>query len=237
MSNKRTVKALEELVKTENMAIAALDSALDEVEDNRLRKNFKKWRDSHMKQAQALNERIEELGGEPVPYEVGAGKGQAGLWGRITSMRDDTSLAGMRLGAERGIKRYVDHLDEIDDPKALNIIRKNLEAKQDEIEWYDEMANKERVEKLGQKLESSRDKVQEMAAAGNGKKRGGGFPLPLLLVAGAVGAAAFMLLRRGDNDEWDDYGEDAFTYETEEITTDSGYSSAGTFTAGGEPTS
>jgi hypothetical protein len=236
MSNKRTVKALEELVKTEHMAIAALDSALEEVEDNRLRKSYKKWRDSHVKQAEALNDRLEDLGGEPIPYGVGSGKGQATIWGKITGMRDDTSLAGMRVGAERGIKRYVDHLDEIDDPKALNIIRKNLEAKQDEIEWYDEQTSKERVEKLGQKLETSRDKVVEMEVSTNGKKKGG-FPLPLLIVAGAVGAAAFVLLRRGDDDEWDDYGEDAFTYETEDNATDSGYTSAGTFTAGGEQTS
>lgn len=237
MSNKRTVKALEELVKTEHMAIAALDSALDEVEDNRLRKSYKKWRDSHIKQADALNDRLEDLGGEPIPYEVGTGKGQASIWGKITGMRDDTSLAGMRVGAERGIKRYVDHLDEIDDSKALNIIRKNLESKQDEIEWYDEMTSKERVEKLGQKLEVSKDKVVETELATNGSKKGGGFPLPLLLVAGAIGAAAFVLLRRGDDDEWDDYGEDAFTYETEDAPTDSGYTSAGTFTAGGEQTS
>jgi hypothetical protein len=233
--SKRTIKALEELVKTEHMAIAALDSALDEVEDNRLRKNYKKWRDSHMKQAQALNDRLEDLGGEPVPYEVGTGKGQASIWGKITGLREDTSLAGMRVGAERGIKRYVDHLDEIDDAKALNIVRKNLEAKQDEIEWYDEMTSQERTERLDTKLEASRDKVIEVEAT-NGKKKGG-FPLPLLLVAGAVGAAAFVLLRRGDDDEWDDYGEDTFAYETEDTTTDTGYTSAGTFTAGGEQTS
>jgi hypothetical protein len=237
MSNKRTIKALEELVKTEHMAIAALDSALDEVDDNRLRKSYKKWRDSHIKQADALNARLEDLGGEPLAYEVGSGKGQASIWGKITGMRDDSSLAGMRIGAERGIKRYVDHLDEIDDAKALNIIRKNLESKQDEIEWYDEMTNKERVETLGHKLETSRDKVVETEHATNGSKKGGGFPLPLLLVAGAIGAAAFVLLRRGDDDEWDDYGEDAFTYETEDAATDSGYTSAGTFTAGGEQTS
>ncbi len=233
--SKRTIKALEELVKTEHMAIAALDSALDEVEDNRLRKNYKKWRDSHMKQAQALNDRLEDLGGEPVPYEVGTGKGQASIWGKITGLREDTSLAGMRVGAERGIKRYVDHLDEIDDAKALNIVRKNLEAKQDEIEWYDEMTSQARTEKLDTKLEASRDKVIEVEAT-NGKKKGG-FPLPLLLVAGAVGAAAFVLLRRGDDDEWDDYGEDTFAYEAEDTSTDSGYTSAGTFTAGGEQTS
>ena len=38
MSNKRTIKALEELVKTEHMAVGALDSALEEVEDNKMRR-------------------------------------------------------------------------------------------------------------------------------------------------------------------------------------------------------
>src|SRR5438045_2573374 len=148
MSDKRTIKALEELVKTEHMAVAALDSALEETEDNKLRKNYRKWRDSHMKQADALNERIEDLGGEPLDYEVGTGKGQATLWGKLTGMGDYTSVAGMRIGAERGLKRYIDNLEDIDDPKALSIIRKNLESKQDEIEWYDDQVSKERSKKL-----------------------------------------------------------------------------------------
>ena len=61
MSNKRTIKALEELVKTEYMAVAALDSALESTDDSRVRKNYRKWRDSHMKQAEALNGRIEDV--------------------------------------------------------------------------------------------------------------------------------------------------------------------------------
>src|SRR5260370_24705 len=115
MSNKRTIKALEELVKTEYMAVGALDSAMEEVEDNRVRRQYRKWRDSHMKQAEALNDRLEDLGGEPIEYEVGAGKGQGGLWGKLTAGQNDTSLAAMRLGAERGIKRYIDYLDDIED--------------------------------------------------------------------------------------------------------------------------
>src|SRR5207253_9234681 len=173
MSNKRTVKALEELVKTEFMAVAALDSALEETEDNKLRKQYRKWRDSHMKQADALNDRLEDLGGEPLDYEVGTGKGQAGLWGKIASMKDDTSVAGMRIGAERGIKRYIDHLDDIDDPKALSIIRKNLEAKQDEIEWYDQQASKERSQKLDTKMEATQEKVKELATEAKDGKKGG----------------------------------------------------------------
>jgi Domain of unknown function (DUF2383) len=214
MSNKRTVKALEELVKTEYMAVAALDTALQETEDNKLRKNYRKWRDSHIKQAEALNKRLDDLGGEPLPFETGTGKGQARLWGKLTGMADDTSIAGMRIGAERGIKRYIDHIDDIDDPKSLSIIRKNLESKQDEISWYDDQAGKERSQKLDTKLEASSEKLADLPA--DGKK--GGLPFPLIVVVGALGAAAYFLLRRGDESDYEDYGEDAFRYESDDAT-------------------
>ena len=226
MGNKRTMKALEELVKTEYMAVGALDAAIEEVDDNKLRKQYRKFRDQHMKQAEALNDRLEELGGERLDYEVGSGKGQATLWGKLTGLRDDTSVEGMRVGAERGIKRYMDHIDEVDDAKALKIIRKNLEAKQDEMDWYDDQASRERAETLDTKLQVSRERARDTASM-NGKK-GGGLPFPLLIVLGAIGAAAFFLLRRSDEEDYDEY-DDAFAYEGTE-STGSDYMSA---TAGG----
>ncbi|HKP51949.1 MAG TPA: ferritin-like domain-containing protein [Chloroflexia bacterium] len=225
MSNKRTLKALEELVKTEHMAIGALDAAMEEAEDGKLRKQYRKWRDSHAKQADALNDRIEDLGGEPLEYEAGTGKGQGGLWGKITSMRDDTSIEGMRVGAERGIKRYIDHIDDIEDPKALNVVRRNLESKQDEMRWYDEQASKEREKTVETKVEVSRGKVEDMVEAEGGKK--GGLPFPLLLLIGALAAAAYFLLKRGDDSEFDDYGEDAFEYDSESSMSGGGDSASG----------
>ncbi len=204
------------------MAVGALDSALEAVDDNKVRRQYRKWRDSHMKQAEALNDRLEDLGGDPIEYEVGTGKGQASLWGKLTGARDDLSVAGMRLGAERGIKRYIDYLDDVEDAKALNIIRKNLESKQDEIAWYDDQISKDRTERVETKLEVSKEKVEETEAAAelDGKKKGG-LPFPLLVAAGAIGAAAYFLLRRSDDADYDDYAEDAFRYETDETTSGS----------------
>jgi hypothetical protein len=229
MSNKRTLKALEELVKTEWMAIGALDAAMEEVEDSKVRRQYRKWRDSHMKQGEALNDRIEDLGGEPVPYEDGSGKAHAGLWGRITGMvgGDDTSVEGMRIGAERGIKRYIDHIDDIEDPKALSVVRRNLEMKQDEMRWYDEQAQKERERTLDTKLETTTEKVKVVEQSMNGtEKKGGGLPFPLLLLLGALGAAAYFLLRRGDDSDFDDFDDDVFEYEGEGV-------SEGTYTTSG----
>lgn len=237
MSNKRTIKALEDLVKTEYMAVAALDSALEEIEDKKLRKHYRKWRDSHAKQAEALNERIDDLGGEPLEYEVGTGKAQATIWGKLTGLREDSSIAGMRIGAERGIKRYIDNLDDVEDPKALSIIRKNLEAKKDEIDWYDEQVGKEREKKLDAKLEDTSEKAEMLSADGKESKKGG-LPFPLMVVLGALGAAAYFLMRKGDDSDYDDYSEDAFRYDVDDTTahaesTSGENSSSDSYSAGG----
>lgn len=227
MSNKKSIKALEELVKTEYMAIAALDAAQEETDDSKLRRQYKKFRDQHVKQAEALNDRLEDLGGEPIDYEVGSGKGQATLWGKITGSRDETSIQGMRVGAERGIKRYIDHIDDIEDGKALNIIRKNLEAKQDEMRWYDEQTSKARENGLERKMESSKGKSELEDKLDYSSKKKGGLPFPLILLVGAAAGAAYFLMKRNDDSEFDDYGEDAFQYEGDDSAAGSSYESSG----------
>jgi hypothetical protein len=59
----------------------------------------------------------------------------------------------------------------------------------------------------------------------------------LLVLAGAVGAAAFFLLRRGEESDYDDYGEDAFRYEDETegatASSEGGFSQSGSISGSG----
>lgn len=220
----KTQKALQELIKVEYMAIAAYDSGIDETEDSRLRRQYSRFRSAHEKQARDLNNRLVELGGEPVEYGVGSGKVKAGLWGKITGMFGDAaSISGMAKGAEDGIRIYLDHLDEIHDSKALAIIRRNLESKQQETRWLEEEAQKgksdagDKVQKVAKDL-SKREakmlkdvqgKVEDVTQPKTKKTGFLGLPVWLLLAAGA--GAAFFFMRR---QEEPDFSDEAFEYET-----------------------
>ncbi len=237
----KTQKALQELIKVEYMAIAAYDSGIDETDDSRLRRQYNRFRSAHEKQARDLNNRLVELGGEPVEYGVGSGKVKAGLWGKITGLFGDAaSIGGMATGAEQGIRIYLDHLDEIHDSKALAIIRRNLESKQQETRWLEEEAQKsksdggDKAQKVAKDL-SKREakmlgdvqgKVEDVTQPKTKKTGFLGLPVWLLLAAGA--GAAFFFMRR---QEEPDFSDEAFEYETTDFAaggdTDAGGSSSG----------
>jgi len=163
----KTQKALQELIKVEYMAIAAYDEAIDDNEDGKLRRQYSRFRGDHERQARDLNNRLVELGGDPVDYdEGGAGKNKAGIFGKIAGLiGDQASIQGMRKGAEDGINRYLGQLDNIHDSKALGIIRRNLESKQDEVRWLEQQVEKEQQDKENGKA------VQEVVVASGKKAR------------------------------------------------------------------
>jgi len=230
----KTQKALEDLVKVEYMAIAAYDEGIGETDDGKLQRQYTRFRNDHEKQARALNNRLAELGGEPVEYGVGSGKVKAGLWGKITGVFGDAaSLGGMTKGAEEGIKMYLDRLDEVHDSKALGIIRRNLEAKQNEVRWLEEQSQNEKgsdgkdlqetTKEMGKKqakmLKETKGKLED--AVKPKTKRTGFLSLPVLIFLAAGAALAFFFLRpQGDPD----FSDEAFEYETSDFggTGDSG---------------
>jgi len=228
----QTQKALGELVKVEYQAIAAYDEALAETEDSKLRRQYTRFRNDHEKQARALNNRLAELGGTPVEYDAGSGKGKAGLFGKIAGLFGDAaSLGGMVKGAEQGIRIYLDHLDAIHDTRALSVIRRNLEAKQHEVRWLEEQAQAESeqdagqdlgkkaraaAEELGKKQEQVAKDVKKKVEEAGQPKRTGFLGLPVWLLLALVAGAAFYFLRR---QEEPDFSDEAFQYETTDFGT------------------
>lgn len=215
----KTLKALEELVKVEHMAIAAYEQAIEANEDSKLRRKYSRFLRDHERQARDLNNRLVDLGGQPVEAGVGAGSLKAGLWGRLTGMGGDrASIGGMYAGAKDGISRYLKHLDDIHDAKTLGIIRRNLESKQDEVEWLEEqMAHAEEL--TGKQVKEAREQKIEQAVQSQEKEvsKGGLFGIPVWLLLAGVVAAVFVFLRRQSEP---DFGDEAFQYETSEFGAD-----------------
>ena len=227
----KTLKALEELVKVEQMAIAAYEQAIEANEDNKLRRKYSRFLRDHERQARDLNNRLVELGGEPVEAGVGAGSLKAGLWGRLTGGAGDrASLGGMYAGAKDGISRYLKHLDEIHDAKSLGIIRRNLESKQDEIEWLEEQMS-QAEELTGKQVKEAREQKIEQAVKSQEKEvsKGGLFGIPIWLLLAGIVAAVFVVLRRQSEP---DFGDEAFQYETSEFGAEDTSSTSSSYSSG-----
>jgi len=218
----KTQKALEELIKVEYMAISAYEEALAENEDGKLRRRYERFLRDHERQARDLNNRLVDLGGEPVEAGVGSGKIKAGLWGRLTGMMGDrASLGGMYTGARQGVQIYLKHLDDIHDAKALGVIRRNLENKQDEIQWLEEQMEKAGEADTKHTAEDRKAKIEtELKDQEKEVSKGGMFGLPLWLLLAGVAAAVFVFLRRQSEP---DFSDEAFQYETSEFDGDTSF--------------
>jgi len=205
MSKQKTIKALGELAKTEYSAATALDAALANAQDDKLRKNYRRWRDAHINQAEALNKRVKALGGKTSRQDLGDGNLYPIFWSLIRGSHDYKSLAGVRMVAGRGIRNYLNRLEEIEDPKSLDLLRKNLEAKKGEMRWYDHQVVEEHTHELEAELAKTKEAAKHLEnEVKQEKKRNAAAPLAAIALAGAgaIGAAAFFIARRnGEQDE------------------------------------
>jgi hypothetical protein len=198
MTKETTIKALEHIAKAEYSTAATLDAAITQAEDDNLRTIYRRWRDDHIRQAEAVNRRIKKLGGREAPHNLSESIIYPLFWSLMRGNHDALSVARVRLAARRTINQYVNRLDQIDDTKSLNIVRKNLETKRREMHWYNHESRVQHTHELEAKLEKTRNTSGVPARVVKHEEGESKSPAPLaaLLVAGAVGAAAFFIARR-----------------------------------------
>jgi hypothetical protein len=95
----------------------------------------------HGRAAQAVRDRIRELGGEPEDSS-----GAWGVWAKFTEgvanlLGDTASLKALKEGEEHGLKNYVAGMDEIDLSSADLVQNQLIPAQQRHIDLLDQLIN------------------------------------------------------------------------------------------------
>ena len=136
------VRQLNSLLRGEISAAETYRMAIDKVADGKHATNaglLREIQEEHGRAAQALRDRIQELGGE-----ASDSSGPWGMWaktvqGTMNLFGDTSSLKALKEGEEHGLKDYQEALDDVD-PSSMQLIQNQLiPAQQRHINLLDQL--------------------------------------------------------------------------------------------------
>ncbi len=110
------VEVLNELLRGELASVETYELALRTARDVKLAGALRQIHDSHARRVALLQDKIDELGGQPVA--------SSGAWGAFTRLvqrgadllGNTTALAALEQGEDVGERRYARELDELEEP-------------------------------------------------------------------------------------------------------------------------
>src|SRR5437764_9319420 len=119
----------------------AIDKAADSDKNAANLGLLREIQEEHGRAAQAIRDRIRELGGEPSDSS-----GAWGAWAKFTQgtanlFGDTSSLKGLKEGEEPGLKHYEEGIDDIDDTSAELITNQLIPAQRRHISLLDQLMN------------------------------------------------------------------------------------------------
>jgi bacterioferritin (cytochrome b1) len=119
----------------------AIDKASDSDENAANLGLLRSIQEEHGRAAQAVRDRIRELGGE-----ASDSSGAWGAWAKFTQgtanlFGDTSSLKGLKEGEEHGLKDYREGLDDIDTTSAELVQNQLIPAQQKHISVLDQLIN------------------------------------------------------------------------------------------------
>jgi len=97
--------------------------------------------EEHGRAAQALRDRIRELGGEPSDSSGAWGAWAKTVQGTANLFGDSSSLKALKEGEEHGLKDYRDGLEDIDTASADLVQNQLIPAQQRHINLLDQLIN------------------------------------------------------------------------------------------------
>jgi hypothetical protein len=119
----------------------AIDKAADSAEHVANVGLLREIQEEHGRAAQALRDRIRELGGEPSDSS-----GVWGTWAKLTQgtanlFGDTSSLKSLKEGEEHGLKDYREAADDIDPTSSQLVQNQLIPAQQRHINLLDQLIN------------------------------------------------------------------------------------------------
>ena len=119
----------------------AIDKVVDKDRSNANIDTLREMQEEHGRAAQALRDRIRELGGEP--------SDSSGPWGSLATMvqgtmnlfGDASALKSLKEGEEHGLKDYQEGVDDIDASSAQLVENQLIPAQQRHISLLDQLIN------------------------------------------------------------------------------------------------
>jgi uncharacterized protein (TIGR02284 family) len=141
------IRQLNSLLRGEISAAETYRMAIDKVQDSddaAVASNtsiLQQMQEDHGRAAQALRERIRQLGGEPADSSGAWGTWAQTVQGTMNLFGDTSALKGLKEGEEHGLKDYREALDDVDASTASVVRNELIPAQQRHISMLDQLIN------------------------------------------------------------------------------------------------
>jgi uncharacterized protein (TIGR02284 family) len=144
--NDETIRQLNSFLRGEISAAETYRSAIDKVADSDKSIGadmslLREIQEEHGRAAQAIRDRIRELGGEPSDSSGAWGAWANFVQGTANLFGDESALKSLKEGEEHGLKDYREGLDDIDAASAELVQNQLIPAQQRHINLLDQLIN------------------------------------------------------------------------------------------------
>ena len=143
--NDEACRQLNSFLRGEISAAETYKMAIDKVADDRDSSvsagMLREIQEEHGRAAQAIRDRIRELGGEPADSSGAWGAWAKTVQGTANIFGDTSALKSLKEGEEHGLKDYQEGLDDIDGTSADLISNQLIPAHQRHINLLDQLIN------------------------------------------------------------------------------------------------
>ncbi|WP_408956555.1 DUF2383 domain-containing protein [Natroniella sp. ANB-PHB2] len=145
IDNNQSIDKLNELLKGEKMAANIYEETNNLQKDSQVEKMLKSFAQDHQRHTQQLEERIEQLGGDP-NENIGMSGAMANMMAKLNAIRGPKHLLNqVYKGEAMGVKAYEKRINDLD-PISQEIVQGLMEEDKEHLRKFEARVDQERRE-------------------------------------------------------------------------------------------